>query len=153
MSIYSKKSWSETKAELRECMERWGVRHWDIECETTQYSRSFEEGDPKRGVVVWYVHPETMENLRALFIGINEIRLNETTRGLGDVFRQNYMALPAGRPSAASDPWRVLNLSPNAEPAVVEAAYRALARQRHPDAGGSDAEMAELNAAYAAVKR
>lgn len=31
----------------------------------------------------------------------------------------------------------------------IEAAYRNLARKRHPDAGGSDAAMAELNAARA----
>jgi curved DNA-binding protein CbpA len=32
---------------------------------------------------------------------------------------------------------------------AIEAAYKRLARQRHPDAGGSDALMAELNAARA----
>lgn len=36
---------------------------------------------------------------------------------------------------------------------MVDDRYRALARERHPDQGGSDAMMAELNAARAAARR
>lgn len=64
-----------------------------------------------------------------------------------------FLALPA--PDAAR-PWRqVLEL--HREPAVtiviVEAAYRRLARERHPDAGGTDSMMAELNRARDDARR
>jgi len=36
---------------------------------------------------------------------------------------------------------------------VAEAAYRALARQRHPDAGGSNEAMQELNHAIEEIRR
>lgn len=57
---------------------------------------------------------------------------------------------PAGR---APDPYRLLQVSPNASDEVIRAAYRALARRSHPDvsptgdAGGR--RMQALNAAYA----
>lgn len=46
------------------------------------------------------------------------------------------------------DPWQTLGVRPNAPAVEVRAAYRALALRHHPDAGGSDEAMAELNRAY-----
>jgi curved DNA-binding protein CbpA len=48
----------------------------------------------------------------------------------------------------ADDPYRTLQVIPEAEPEVIRAAYRALARKHHPDLGGSQAQMALLNAAW-----
>lgn len=63
-----------------------------------------------------------------------------------------YTALPA--PDApARNWWEVLDVAPTTPRAVVEAAYKALAKQRHPDApGGSEDSMRELNAAFEAAK-
>lgn len=46
------------------------------------------------------------------------------------------------------DYYRILQVHPEAGPEVIQAAYRRLARQRHPDSGGSDVAMQELNEAY-----
>jgi curved DNA-binding protein CbpA len=46
------------------------------------------------------------------------------------------------------DLYRVLQVIPEAEPEVIRAAYRSLARKYHPDLGGSEAQMAVLNAAW-----
>ena len=46
------------------------------------------------------------------------------------------------------DPYHVLQVTPDAEPEVIQAAYRALARKYHPDLGGTRAQMALLNAAW-----
>ena len=51
-----------------------------------------------------------------------------------------------------SDPYRVLQVSPDAEPEVIQAAYRALARKHHPDVGGSELQMAMLNAAWETLR-
>jgi curved DNA-binding protein CbpA len=53
------------------------------------------------------------------------------------------------------DAYRILQVDPAAVPEVVEAAYRALARLHHPDLAdgdGADAEMTDLNWAYATLR-
>jgi hypothetical protein len=49
--------------------------------------------------------------------------------------------------------WQVLGLSEVALPVDIDSAYRRLAREAHPDAGGSDAAMARLNNARDQGKR
>ena len=51
------------------------------------------------------------------------------------------------------DAYVVLQIHPEAEPSVLDAALRALARQYHPDGSMPDAtRMAEINRAYAMVR-
>jgi curved DNA-binding protein CbpA len=55
---------------------------------------------------------------------------------------------------AVSDPYRVLQVLPDAEQAVIKAAFRALALQYHPDRDASPEavrRMVQLNEAYALV--
>lgn len=115
------------------------------------------------GWVVSYTHPVSgekkelmlskferpVDNLRALYLALDAIRLNEA-RGLGEVFRQNYAALPA---PSRRDPYEVLGVRPDAAAEIIDAAYRAAAKSAHPDHGGGNEKMAELNEAYEAVKR
>lgn len=49
------------------------------------------------------------------------------------------------------DYYRILQVHPDADPEVVQAAYRRLARKYHPDGGGEHAHMQELNEAYAVL--
>lgn len=51
-----------------------------------------------------------------------------------------------------ADPYRLLQVIPDAEPEVIQAAYRALARKYHPDMGGTDLQMATLNAAWETLR-
>jgi curved DNA-binding protein CbpA len=46
------------------------------------------------------------------------------------------------------DLYRVLQVDPAADPDVIQAAYRVLARKRHPDLVGNDQGMKALNAAW-----
>lgn len=55
---------------------------------------------------------------------------------------------PAGRPW-----WQVLGVQAHAPTADVQAAYRRLASDHHPDRGGSNERMAEINAAFDAFRR
>jgi curved DNA-binding protein CbpA len=53
------------------------------------------------------------------------------------------------------DAYEVLQVRPNALPAVIQAAYRALAALSHPDknsAPGAERRMAVINAAYEAIR-
>ena len=50
-----------------------------------------------------------------------------------------------------SDLYEVLQVRRGAEPEVIRAAYRALARKHHPDFGGSPERMAAINEAWATL--
>lgn len=89
-----------------------------------------------------------VDNLWALAIGLDAVRLNEL-RGLDDVARQVYQALPAPR---KRDPWEVLGLRPDADLDAIEAVYKTKAKRLHPDVGGSVEAFRELQEAYEAVR-
>lgn len=48
----------------------------------------------------------------------------------------------------SDDPYKILGIDPDAEDVVVTAAYKAKAKKYHPDSGGSQEKMAEINRAY-----
>ena len=50
--------------------------------------------------------------------------------------------------STVADPYRVLGLTAAASGAEIKAAYRALVKQHHPDAGGDEERIIALNAAW-----
>lgn len=84
------------------------------------------------------------ENFRSLTLAIEAMR--QLDRHGGNVMMkrafQGFAALPAPRAW-----YTVLGVSPTASAEDIERAHRKLARTAHPDAGGSNAAMAELNAA------
>jgi hypothetical protein len=95
-------------------------------------------------------------NLRSLTLAVDAMRALERHGGgtmMGKAF-DGFAALP---PPAGSKPkrpwWEVLRFPSNADDrellsvAEVDARFKTLAKKLHPDAGGEDAEMAELNIA------
>jgi hypothetical protein len=72
--------------------------------------------------------------------------------GVGTM-EQAFAGYAALAPSAGVDWWFVLGVRPTATWVEVEEAYRRLSKERHPDAGGSEAAMAELNVARDAARR
>lgn len=88
------------------------------------------------------------ENIRSLVLTIDGLRSMERHGGstMMDRAFSGFTALP--RPGGA-DWWEVLQVSRVVSRATIEAKFRELARERHPDQGGSDDQMAELNRARA----
>ena len=48
----------------------------------------------------------------------------------------------------SADHYRILQVDPSADPEVIQAAYRVLARRYHPDLAGDDTVMKRINAAW-----
>ena len=66
---------------------------------------------------------------------------------IGTAFSSAVITPGTTRTAPATD-HDVLCVTPAAPPEVIRAAYKALSRLRHPDAGGSTEEMQRINAAY-----
>lgn len=113
------------------------------------------------GVAVWFTwdglevcipvdrYMTVAANLQAIHhvIEARRVELRHGTLALVRATMKGLLALPPPKP------WRqVLKVGPQATLADVEAAYKNLARQYHPDrSGGSQTLMADLNAARAAA--
>jgi len=61
---------------------------------------------------------------------------------------QGLAAMGSPLASTVADPYRVLGLTAAASGAEIKAAYRALVKQHHPDAGGDEERIIALNAAW-----
>lgn len=85
-------------------------------------------------------------NMRSLTMAIKGLRQMERHGGAVMLERafEGFAALPA-----PNRWWDVLQVTHDASPDVIEANFRRLARDRHPDRGGSTSAMAELNQARA----
>jgi hypothetical protein len=84
------------------------------------------------------------DNLRSIGLAIEHLRGLERHGG-GTMMERAFDGFLAI--AAPKDAWTILGVDRNATPEQIVAAHRMLAKQAHPDAGGSDGAMAELNRA------
>lgn len=115
-----------------------------------QEARSYDESEKS-----WYIG----ESYAAKVIAYASTRfpgfhMLPGKRGYEDMFgghRTFTQPPPVFRPPSH---YATLYVTHNAPPAVIKAAYKALARLYHPDGGtGDTAKMQELNAAFDAIKK
>ena len=96
------------------------------------------------------------DNVRALALTIAAMR-GIARWGASDMMERAFTgfdALPPPRAPEASRHWSdVLGIGRHASRTEIEAAYRREAKRRHPDAGGTEGAMSELNAARDAALR
>lgn len=86
------------------------------------------------------------DNIRAVEKTIEAIRGIERW-GASEMMERAFTAFEAL--PAPKTCWAILGVAPGASAADISAAYRSKARHLHPDAGGSEAAMSELNRARA----
>lgn len=161
-SLTTKKSWAETTRELATEFERWGVDDWETNYPRGAVREGRNQSETDRTVTLTYVlrghrvsldmgdQDRAVDNLRVLLLAIQSIRLNEK-RGIGKVLENAYLQL-AG-PTQEKTPWEVLQVFPGSPPSVCEPMYRERVKQLHPDKGGSEAEMKELNRAIEQIRK
>lgn len=162
------KSWAANEAAIREQLHRWGAATYSLDRpnSTKKTALSWTE-TPEEALVVlkaaWKSGRElnlsynkqarAVDNARVLFLVVESMRLNEV-RGIDDVMREAYLQLPAPKQAVRErDPYEVLGIRPDAPKEVAEAAYRELAKSAHPDGGGRNETMVELNKAIEAVRK
>lgn len=86
-------------------------------------------------------------NLRAIGKTVEALRGIERwgAKAMLDAALAGFIALPAG---GNNDWWRVLGVAPTADCTIIEAAWRALAKRHHPDAGGDPAQFRAVQEAF-----
>lgn len=160
---YTDKTWSETVGALAVTFEKWGVDEWTIDPLKPRFAgaKAYQSPDEltvtlsytKDGVDVeltidkW---PRAVDNLRALYLTVESLRLNEY-RGIADAVRRAYAQLPA--PKVERDAYEVLGVHPRASIELIEDVYKTLARRKHPDAGGTREQWDELQAAIERIRK
>lgn len=85
------------------------------------------------------------DNMRSIQRTIEAIRGIERW-GASEMMERAFQAFEALPPPKSC--WDILGVSPGASREDIRAAYKAKARDAHPDIGGTTAAMAELNRAY-----
>ena len=161
-SLKTSVTWAATINALEETFNKWGIVDWEVLPRRVDSRKSWwmpaervvEIRFKRRGQADYQVfkmgkQERPVDNLRALYLGLESMRMNEV-RGIGELVREMYAALPA--PKRERDPFEVLGIRPDAPKAIAEASYRELAKTAHPDSGGSNEAMAELNKAIEAVR-
>jgi hypothetical protein len=108
-----------------------------------------KRGEPQRCMAI-DCYSNVAGNLAAIAATLEAMRAIERHGGAAILDRAfaGFAALP---PSREGLPWVVLGVEPDASEEDVERAYRALAMKFHPDRGGTEADMARLNAARRAM--
>lgn len=160
--ITTQKSWSTTQNDLAREFEAWGVKEWATDYPKGARMEGFNQDIITRTVNLTYVkngrtvtlsmgkQARALENLRVLYIAINAIRMNER-RGIGELMSSVYLQLEEGA-SHEKSPYEKLGLQEGLPLSVYEAMYKDLAKFAHPDAGGSEWEMTELNGAINKIR-
>ncbi len=156
-------SWAQERDEIAKIFDLWGVRQWEVHCAFFgQKSENSYQTKQQRAVYVKFAHPEgqtvqmkmdsqprAIDNIQQLRLGLHEMR-NIYRRGLENMVRTAYMQLAA--PAFQRDPYEVLGVRPDETLDFIEDVYKLKAKRAHPDAGGSDDLMKELNAAMETIR-
>lgn len=87
------------------------------------------------------------KNMRAIQKTIEALRGIERW-GSSDMMERAFTGFAALPAPGARPWWEVMGLNGSESKDAIRSRFRELARQRHPDSGGSDQLMAELNEAY-----
>jgi hypothetical protein len=165
-SRYGAHSWAQAKEKLVSELGRWNAYNITICCDYvnpkgTLTGRPRRDDDP--GVAVYfrvgqcdyslacdgYFRPE--DNLWDIHLYLTEKRAL-TRRKTSQSLEQELAGFKALPPPAKA--WHeVLGIYPDASLDEAEAIFRAKAKKAHPDAGGSESQMLELNQAIEEARR
>lgn len=150
---------AEALKRLKEELDRIGARYpvvsTNLETRLDGLPRSGQAKPRDPGIAVYFdiggaahclpcdTYNDVAQNIAAIAAHIAATRAIERhgVASVREMFR-GFVALPP--PQSC---WEILGVPERASRETIETAYRALAKKRHPDSGGSQAAMSELNRA------
>lgn len=146
----------ETRRDIEDVFRKWGIDEYRI-------PRNGGKGESGPATVHYWLNDQKQdlscsrfhyyrENLRALYMILNALRLAQERGILRELARAAAALLGPGEPQKRPA-HEILGVYPDAPVEVAEAAYKALARLRHPDHGGTEEEMKMLNDAIARFRQ
>lgn len=150
-SLSTIKTPDETRGDIRETFGKWrSVEEFDIlprdpatEGSTVEF---WVRGEKRTLTCTRFLGYRT--NMRAVYLTLEALRKAEERGILRELVEAAAGFLEAPKGGRSKRPWfEVLAVSPVSPLVVAAAAYKALAKKAHPDGGGSDELMAELNQA------
>ncbi len=158
--IHAQVTWAKARRELELVLYELGIEEHRIECEAPPARYESDTAKPEEvAVTLHYIDEDRpvaltvsagrrpVDNLRAIGLAMEARRLN-IVRGIDEAVQQTYLALPAPKPdsmAAGADLRRLLELVGGPTKEGLDALYRAVAKQYHPDKGGTVEQMAVLN--------
>lgn len=135
-----------TRRDIKATLRKWGIADKDFDIRLALRDAEVlwtVNGKEQRFKCSRFADAEA--NLRAIYLALEATRL-AAQRGILEELAQVALAmLPPGRLRRPAH--EVLGIAESSSLEVAEAVYRMLAKQRHPDAGGSEEAMKELNEA------
>lgn len=178
-NVTTQKTWSRILDDLDESFGKWGgvAQGWRVDTllaprSATKQNQTLEErtvtlhwtrkGKPYQ--ITMKNQSRAVDNLLVIWLIVETLRLNDArgyAQQVAEVYRTEFPALPGPGQSDAAEkatpnsPYALLFVLPNAPISVCDAAYRALARQSHPDlpGGGSPEYFRRITAAIEQIRK
>jgi hypothetical protein len=113
--------------------------------------RYWREGNSEPFVMAICEYSTTIDNIWAIGKCIESLRTME--RHGGDAITRQAESAFMALPEPEKPWWKVLDCNEDDDPIIVHAKYKVAAKKAHPDSGGSQDEMAAVNAAYEQFKQ
>lgn len=144
------KSITATRRDIADSMRKWNVKTWDLLTGRASATLTYEvRGRPQTLDCQRFETAE--QNARAIFGLVDALRLADQRGMMRELAEQAAALLEA--PSRKRPAHEILGIFASSPLSVAEAAYKALAHERHPDKGGTDAEMKDLNEAIETYRK
>lgn len=171
--------WHRTEAELYETLDKWHAKNGEINCSgnpirfdkqknkvgrddvpwtpsTRAVTVEFEHHTGKKMSFTVNDHARPADNLRVIAICLEEMRMIER-RGLNEVMSSAFLQLAAPSAPTTTPGYPMLGLKAGATLAEIDKAFKAKAKDYHPDHGSPrevwDAFVAERDRAEASAER
>jgi hypothetical protein len=143
-----------TRRDIKECFQKWGIQDYSVGGEAGSkvkplaFVRFSINGNEQtiRCERAW----EYGANLRAIYRLLESLRMAAHYGIMEELATAAAAMLPAGKPKRPAH--EVLGIAENMDVEFAEAAHRTLAKRHHPDVGGSNEKMQEINDALAEFK-
>jgi hypothetical protein len=152
--IRTRKTSADVRQDVRAEFRRWGMSPDEYEIWPKEPDGGAQVDfwrDGKKQTIRCKKARDFAGNLFALWRVIEALRLAQQRGILDTLVMAGLAMLPAG--AIKIDPYELLGVRSDATMSVIEAAFRARARDLHPDKGGDNEQMKALNEAHEQIRR